>query len=56
MFLWSLKSGEVGIDTGDNADGIVFQTNDVGYPWREKLTVMEAICDLSKYLSVSDLK
>ena len=36
------------IDTGDNADGIVLPTNDVGYPCTDKLTLMEAIYDLSK--------
>lgn len=36
------------IDTGGNADGIVLQTNDVDYPRRDKLTLMEAICDFEQ--------
>ena len=43
MSLWSLKSGEVGINTGYNANEMVLKTNYVGYPWSDKLTFMDAM-------------
>lgn len=56
VFLWSLKPGEVGFGTGYNAKGIVLQTDDMSYLWRDQLTFMEPMCDLGIRPSVSDLK